>query len=137
MRKNGFTLIELLVVIAIIGMLSTLSIVSLVTVRQKGRDAKRHADTSTITKALELYRVKNELYPSSTGVCLTGTDAVSQLLNTNYLNVPPDPSTGTSATATPASGAEPHCYYYASDTGAAYTLQYYVEADSATVTRTP
>lgn len=136
-ERYGFTLIELLVVIGIIGLLASLSVVALASVQKKGRDAKRHSDTATITKALELYRVRNELYPANGGICLTGTDAISNLLRTDFLTVPPDPVTTTSTTATPASGATPHCYWYASPDSATFSLQYYVEATGETLTRTP
>ncbi|MDO8564485.1 MAG: type II secretion system protein [bacterium] len=55
MKSRGFTLIELLVVIAIIGLLSSVVFASLNSARGKARDARRKADLTQISKALELY----------------------------------------------------------------------------------
>ena len=66
-KGAGFTLIELLVVIAIIGLISTLAAVALNTARQKGRDAKRVADTKEIQTALEMHFQTKEVYPRTTG----------------------------------------------------------------------
>ena len=63
MPRHAFTLIELLVVIAIVGLLSTIAIVSLKYTLVKSRDAKRKADFSQISKALELYYQDNGKYP--------------------------------------------------------------------------
>ncbi|PIQ91523.1 MAG: hypothetical protein COV70_03240, partial [Parcubacteria group bacterium CG11_big_fil_rev_8_21_14_0_20_39_22] len=63
--NKGFTLIELLVVIAIIGMLSSVVLASLNSARAKARDARRVADLTQISKALELYYDKYGGYPSS------------------------------------------------------------------------
>lgn len=63
-NKKSFTLIELLVVIAIIGLLSTVVLVSVGNVRAKARDAKRQADITEMAKALEMYFVNNDQYPS-------------------------------------------------------------------------
>jgi hypothetical protein len=59
------------------------------------------------------------------------------LLRTDFLTVPPDPVTLTSTTATPASGATPHCYWYTATDIANFSLQYFVEATEETLTRTP
>lgn len=63
--QTGFTLIELLVVIAIIGLLASVVLVSVNKGRIKARDARRAADLSQITKALELYNSDHGSYPIS------------------------------------------------------------------------
>jgi len=66
-RAKGFTLIELLVVIAIIGLLSSVVLASLNTARQRARDAERISNLRTIEKALALYWLDNNAYPSTGG----------------------------------------------------------------------
>ncbi|MBI5531036.1 MAG: type II secretion system protein [Candidatus Doudnabacteria bacterium] len=67
-KKNasGFTLIELLVVIAILGLLASVVLVSTNSARIKARDAKRAADFSQLSKALELYYSNHNQYPTLT-----------------------------------------------------------------------
>lgn len=63
--RKGFTLIELLVVVSIISLLSTIIISSLNQARQKARDAKDIAAVNQIQKALELYHLDHDKYPSA------------------------------------------------------------------------
>jgi prepilin-type N-terminal cleavage/methylation domain-containing protein len=105
--SKGFTLIELLVVIAIIGLLASIILASLNTARQKGRDARRVADTKEIQLALELYYDANSQYPTT----------LAALAPVYISALPTDPSS--SATCT--TGAEAGCYAYAGLQGAAST----------------
>lgn len=134
-RKNGFTLVELLVVIAIIGFLTTASFVAYNTIKMKGRDAKRSADTSTIQKALGLYQTRNEKFPlAASGLCFTGDDDISKnKLNQDLPKMPTDPV----AKDVAPTGTSPQCYFYTSEDGSTYTLQYYLEGERAQKTRTP
>lgn len=128
-------MVELLVVIAIIGFLTTASFVAYTTIKMKGRDAKRGADTSTIQKALGLYQTRNEKYPiAASGLCLTGDDDISKTkLNQDLPKMPTDPTAKNVAPT----GTSPQCYFYTSEDGSTYTLQYYVEGEKAQKTRTP
>lgn len=63
-KKYGFTLIELLIVIAIIGIMAGIAIVSLSNSRVSSRDTKRVADVTTLVKALEMYFLNNNSYPT-------------------------------------------------------------------------
>lgn len=73
MRQKSFTLIELLVVIAIIGLLASIVLVNMRGVREKGRDARRFQDIQQIVKALQLYWLDNEVYPTRTCPCGPGS----------------------------------------------------------------
>jgi general secretion pathway protein G len=72
----GFTLIELLVVIAIIGILSAVVLTSLNGARESARDAKRLSDVRQIQKALDMYYIDNDVYPTSEWTCSGGGTAV-------------------------------------------------------------
>ncbi|MBU2634930.1 prepilin-type N-terminal cleavage/methylation domain-containing protein [Patescibacteria group bacterium] len=74
--NKSFTLIELLVVIAIIGLLASIVLVALGSARGKARDVVRKSDLIQIQKALEMYQIDNDSYPSTGGswwgVCTNG-----------------------------------------------------------------
>ena len=65
--KVAFTLIELLVVITVINILSSIILVSASSARQKARLVRRATDIRTIQKALELYNLRNNVYPDTGG----------------------------------------------------------------------
>lgn len=62
-KKNGFTLVELIVVITILAVLWTLAFISLQWYALASRDAVRISDMTTIIKALEFERAKNNIVP--------------------------------------------------------------------------
>lgn len=62
-KQSGFTIVELLIVIVVIGILAAITIVVYNGVQQKGRDAQRRADLSSLQKSLELYHADNSGYP--------------------------------------------------------------------------
>jgi len=66
-KQTGFTIVELLIVIVVIGILATITIVAYNGIQQRGRDAQRRSDISTIAKALELYYTDKGYYPSGGG----------------------------------------------------------------------
>ncbi|MEO8581861.1 MAG: prepilin-type N-terminal cleavage/methylation domain-containing protein [Patescibacteria group bacterium] len=70
--KKGFTLIELLVVISIMSILMSLAAVSYTTAQQKGRDAKRRADMTSIQKGFEEYFASNNTYDAVAGCTTMG-----------------------------------------------------------------
>jgi len=70
LRREGFTIVELLIVIVVIGILAAITIVAYNGIQQRGRDAQRESDISTIVKALEMYFAENGSFPSS--VCSLG-----------------------------------------------------------------
>ena len=101
---KGFTLIELLIVIAIIGILSAIVLVSLNIAQIKARDSKRTGDLEQVTKALELYRSDNGVYPSHGGTQYGCTSAnclsvlTDELVPTYLPSIPVDPKEGNSST---------------------------------------
>ena len=68
--KKGFTLIELLVVITLIGILAVAVLSALNPIEQlnKGRDAKKRADSSQMVNAFDRYFAANEIYPWNNSV---------------------------------------------------------------------
>lgn len=62
-KNKGFTLIEMLVVITVIGLLAALILVGLSSFRTRGRDTRRIADLKEVQNGLEVYYMKNGVYP--------------------------------------------------------------------------
>ena len=63
-RRNGFTLVELMVVIFILGLLTTIVVINVLPNQDRAMTEKARADLSTLSQALELYRLDNFSYPS-------------------------------------------------------------------------
>jgi len=63
--ENGFTLVELMVVIVIIGLLATIVVINVLPLGDKGRITKAKADISSIEGALDLYKLQNGAYPTT------------------------------------------------------------------------
>lgn len=64
-RQAGFTLVELMVVIVIIGLLATIVVLNVLPSSDRARVEKARADIETIDQALELYKLHNFTYPST------------------------------------------------------------------------
>lgn len=65
--KNGFTLVELLIVIVIIAILAAITAVAYNGIQGRARDSQRQGDIKTLAKALEMYYIDNNQYPSCSG----------------------------------------------------------------------
>ena len=63
--EEGFTLVELMVVIVIIGLLATIVALNVLPSGDTARVQKAKADIATIEDALELYRLQNLSYPTT------------------------------------------------------------------------
>lgn len=64
--ERGFTLVELMVVIVILGLLATIVAINVLPATGRASAEKARADIATIEQALEMYRLDNLTYPSST-----------------------------------------------------------------------
>jgi general secretion pathway protein G len=65
-NEDGFTLVELMVVIVILGLLATIVAINVLPATGRANTEKAKADIATIEQALEMYRLDNLNYPSST-----------------------------------------------------------------------
>jgi general secretion pathway protein G len=65
-NEDGFTLVELMVVIVILGILATVVVVNVFPATGQARATAAKADIASIESALEMYRLDNLTYPSST-----------------------------------------------------------------------
>ncbi|NJC33282.1 general secretion pathway protein G [Sphingomonas jejuensis] len=64
--EEGFTLVELMVVIVIIGLLATIVVVNVLPSLDRANDTRVRSDIQTLESALEMYRLDNLTYPSTT-----------------------------------------------------------------------
>jgi general secretion pathway protein G len=64
--EEGFTLVELMVVIVIIGLLATIVVLNVLPSGDTARIQKAKADIATIEQGLEMYRLQQSTYPSTT-----------------------------------------------------------------------
>ncbi|MAF20834.1 MAG: hypothetical protein CMI55_04100 [Parcubacteria group bacterium] len=126
-NNSGFTLLELLIVVFIIGLLAVLVLVNISNVRSKSRDSSRVADIQAIQNGLAMYETNNQAYPDSLGVQteITGSDLMSSALIGDGVmkGVPVDPTNAAVEGVT-------YKYYYTSDDGSDYLLEYYLETNS-------
>ena len=91
-KQAGFTLIEIMVVVIIIGLLSAVILPNVLGQRDKASIIKAESDISQITNQLQLYRLDNFAYPStSEGIQALVTNPGKSTW-TGYLNsLPKDP----------------------------------------------
>lgn len=64
-RAAGFTLIEVLVVVVIIGILAAVIVPRFMDEPDKARAVKARQDIQALVTALNMYRLDNQVYPSS------------------------------------------------------------------------
>jgi general secretion pathway protein G len=64
--EDGFTLVELMVVIVILGLLATIVAVNVIPAGDKAAVQKAKTDIATLEQAIEMYRLDNMSYPSTT-----------------------------------------------------------------------
>ncbi|MCY4656391.1 MAG: type II secretion system major pseudopilin GspG [Gammaproteobacteria bacterium] len=64
-KEKGFTLLEILMVVVIIGILAVLIVPNIVGRGEEARITATKSDLRTIGNALEMYRLDNSYYPST------------------------------------------------------------------------
>lgn len=62
--EAGVTLVEMMVVIVIIGLVTAIVVINVLPSTDVARTEKARADISTLTQALELYRLQEARYPT-------------------------------------------------------------------------
>lgn len=63
--EDGFTLVELMVVIVILGLLATIVVINVLPSQDRAMTAKAKADIALLEQSVEMYRLNNLVYPSS------------------------------------------------------------------------
>jgi general secretion pathway protein G len=64
-QEDGFTLVELMVVIVIIGLLATIVAINVLPSGDKARVTRAKADIATIEGGLDMYKLQNGAYPTT------------------------------------------------------------------------
>jgi len=70
--RSGFTIVELLIVIVVIAILATISIVAYNGIQQRARASEASTALTQAKKKLELYRVDNSTYPTTSNLAAAG-----------------------------------------------------------------
>ena len=97
-KSNAFTIVELLIVIVVIAILAAISIVAYNGIQQRARDSERQTELRNVEKALELYKIDNNEYPScgsdnSTAVSSCNVSSLALKLVPTYIaSIPSAPS---------------------------------------------
>jgi prepilin-type N-terminal cleavage/methylation domain-containing protein len=66
-RQKGFTIVELLIVVVVIAIIAAIVIITYGNVQARASFSKEQQDLKTITKALGMYYVDHQGYPSTSG----------------------------------------------------------------------
>ena len=64
-NQQGFTLVELMVVIFILGLLATIVVINVLPSQDRAMVGKAQSDIATLSQAMEMYRLDNLSYPTS------------------------------------------------------------------------
>ncbi len=81
-KHHGFTIVELLVVIVILGILAGITLVAYTNITKKADQAVLQSDISNASKQLEIFKVTNGSYPSTTN-CLSADSNTNLCLKTS------------------------------------------------------
>lgn len=91
-KQVGFTLIEIMVVVIIIGLLMTVILPNVFGQKEKAARTKAQADIASISNQLQLYRLDNFSYPSTSEGLQALVTNPGKSTWTGYLNsLPIDP----------------------------------------------
>ena len=98
-KQVGFTIVELLIVVVVIGILSAIVIVAYSGIQKNAKWASLQSETRSILNKVEIFRVDNNLYPTSivdcpspaaTNVCLIPASGKSYSYTSNTVGGPGD-----------------------------------------------
>lgn len=64
LKQKGFTLIEIMIVVVIMGVLAAMVVPKILSRPDQAKKVVARSDISTISQALELYKLDNGFYPS-------------------------------------------------------------------------
>ncbi|HPA44913.1 MAG TPA: prepilin-type N-terminal cleavage/methylation domain-containing protein, partial [bacterium] len=64
-QRRGFTLIELLIVVAIIGVLAAIAVPNFLNAQLRAKVTRAYSDMGAIGKALDMYLLDNNAFPTS------------------------------------------------------------------------
>ncbi len=125
----GFTVVELLLVIVVIAILAAIVIVAYNGIQEKGKNAKRESDLSSLQKVIETYKIQNSQYPQTTTQSPANWHSVDVRTDSNCFNGSkstdwiPGVNSLPQSTPNPGGGVDGAggCYLYASD-GESYIL---------------
>jgi type II secretion system protein G len=81
--QKGFTIVELLIVIVVIGMLAAIIIVAFNGITFKAQETSVKQDMKNISKQLEIYRIDDGRYPTSTTLQQIGIKVNKQTYGVN------------------------------------------------------
>jgi len=98
-RPKGFTLIDLMIVIVILGVLAAIVLPLVSHHLDQARQAAAEATLTSVEKALELYWMKNNAYPTSISTLVFQTGDQATLPPGYSFNY--DPMTGAVALVSP------------------------------------
>lgn len=77
---------ELLIVVVVIAILASISVVAYNGIQTRARDSQRSSDISAIKKALELYKINNNGYPTCDGgTYIAGNNTVSRVCSIHQI----------------------------------------------------
>ena len=89
--QAGFTLVEIMVVVVIIGLLATFVLPNVVGRQDKAAETKARADIKQLESQLELYRLDNFNYPTSSQGLQALTGGSGTASSTYLKKLPKDP----------------------------------------------
>ncbi len=82
--RSGFTIVELLIVVVVIAILAAITIVAYNGVSNRAKESSVRADTSNAVKSLEVFKVTNSRYPTSTTEAKLATSGGNTLDYVSY-----------------------------------------------------
>lgn len=83
-KQKGFTIVELLIVVVVIAILAAITIVSYNGITGRAKESAAKSDTANAIKSLEIFKVTNSRYPTTTAEAKLSTSGGNTLDYTSY-----------------------------------------------------